>query len=185
MPCTARRLCRLARAPTAWPHSVGCAVAMGKKKSGKAAKSKAAEQSDAETKVEAPKTPWITAAEVEERSKPRKAEKDAQAEEFIIHGKVYNITEYRNEHPGGSEIFKEVDGKDATSTFEEYYHSKDAREIVKKYEVGTVKGTTKEDWDKLDSAEGGGGGGGSSLIIPLLVIIIAVLWKLEIINFGA
>eukprot|EP00341_Mesodinium_pulex_P005833 CAMPEP_0116957104 /NCGR_PEP_ID=MMETSP0467-20121206/43757_1 /TAXON_ID=283647 /ORGANISM="Mesodinium pulex, Strain SPMC105" /LENGTH=75 /DNA_ID=CAMNT_0004643759 /DNA_START=8 /DNA_END=231 /DNA_ORIENTATION=+ len=40
--------------------------------------------------------------------------------------KVYNITEYLDDHPGGVEVMMEFAGKDATSMFEEVGHSAQA-----------------------------------------------------------
>mmetsp|Transcript_19309 Transcript_19309/g.26972 ORF Transcript_19309/g.26972 Transcript_19309/m.26972 type:complete len:135 (+) Transcript_19309:124-528(+) len=98
---------------------------------------------------------------------------------FIVHGKVYNLTKYLDEHPGGVEIMEENAGKDVSDQFEEFFHSTDAREILKKHEVGVLEGATEEDWKKLD--EGGSGGstssaGSASLGTPLFIIVLAVVF---------
>ncbi|RYY83571.1 cytochrome b5 domain-containing protein [archaeon] len=53
--------------------------------------------------------------------------------------KVYDITKYLDEHPGGSDVMLEVAGKDADDMFEATGHSQEAREIMKKYLIGTLK----------------------------------------------
>ena len=55
-----------------------------------------------------------------------------------IKDKVYDITEYLELHPGGSEILEEQNMKDATQFFEEVGHSATAKETMIKYEIGTV-----------------------------------------------
>ena len=56
----------------------------------------------------------------------------------IIHGKVYNVTEYAKDHPGGVDVLRDVAGKDASSDYDEVGHSEDADEILASYLVGTV-----------------------------------------------
>jgi len=55
---------------------------------------------------------------------------------LIISGKVYDLTIFQNEHPGGSEILVNYAGKNATIDFENIGHSENALEIMKKYFIG-------------------------------------------------
>ncbi|KAJ5200176.1 Cytochrome b5 [Penicillium cf. griseofulvum] len=57
----------------------------------------------------------------------------------IIHGKVYDITNYVRDHPGGADVLLDVAGTDATEAYEDVGHSEDANEILETYLVGTVK----------------------------------------------
>ncbi|KAJ5817923.1 Cytochrome b5 [Penicillium robsamsonii] len=57
----------------------------------------------------------------------------------IIHGKVYDITNYVRDHPGGADVLLDVAGSDATEAYEDIGHSEDANEILETYLVGTVK----------------------------------------------
>ncbi|CDY47078.1 hypothetical protein BRARA_C01385 [Brassica rapa] len=50
---------------------------------------------------------------------------------LIISGKVYDVTHFMDEHPGGDEVFLSSAGKDATFDFEDVGHSEDARELMK------------------------------------------------------
>ena len=50
-----------------------------------------------------------------EECKAHRTEKDCW---LIIHGKVYDVTEFLDEHPGGDQIMLDVAGKDVTSEFE-------------------------------------------------------------------
>ena len=53
--------------------------------------------------------------------------------------KVYNITPYMNDHPGGPEIMMEFAGKNADDMFEDIGHSSEARNKMKEFLVGTLK----------------------------------------------
>merc|ERR1719231_537266 len=59
---------------------------------------------------------------------------------IIMHGLVYNVTEFQNDHPGGPEIMAQSQGEDATSEFEDTHHSAKAREQAKELIVGRLKG---------------------------------------------
>ncbi|XP_004273260.2 cytochrome b5 type B [Orcinus orca] len=57
---------------------------------------------------------------------------------LAIHGRVYDVTRFLNEHPGGEEVLLEQAGGDATESFEDVGHSSDAREMLKQYYIGDV-----------------------------------------------
>ncbi|XP_037302151.1 cytochrome b5 type B-like isoform X2 [Manduca sexta] len=57
---------------------------------------------------------------------------------MVIHNDVYDVTSFLEEHPGGPESLLEVAGEDATGPFEDVGHSADARELLKKYKIGTL-----------------------------------------------
>ncbi|KAI5240957.1 cytochrome b5 reductase-like protein [Aureobasidium subglaciale] len=64
---------------------------------------------------------------------------------IIIHGKVYDVTKYAEDHPGGAQSLYEVAGQDATATFEDVGHSADARETMAQYLIGNLEGAEEED----------------------------------------
>ena len=53
--------------------------------------------------------------------------------------KVYDVTKFLSEHPGGEEILLECAGVDATEGFEDVGHSADARELLQDYLVGDLR----------------------------------------------
>ncbi|XP_058129033.1 cytochrome b5-like isoform X3 [Anopheles coustani] len=57
---------------------------------------------------------------------------------MIIHDKVYDVTKFLQEHPGGEEVLIEVAGKEASSEFDDVGHSTDAKESMKQYLVGEI-----------------------------------------------
>lgn len=84
----------------------------------------------------------------------------------IIHGKVYNISKFVSEHPGGEDILLEhagipskvsllthsfCQGTDATEIFEDIGHSTDARELMKQFLIGIV--VNDDDDDDGDQGE--------------------------------
>lgn len=62
----------------------------------------------------------------------------------IIHGGVYDVTKYLDEHPGGPEIIQDVAGSDATEEFEDTGHSPEARDALKELKVGQVVGEAEK-----------------------------------------
>ncbi|CAJ0578128.1 unnamed protein product, partial [Mesorhabditis spiculigera] len=59
---------------------------------------------------------------------------------IIIKGKVYDVSKFFDEHPGGPEVLMEQIGKDATIPFYDVGHSSDARKMLEDYFVGDLIG---------------------------------------------
>lgn len=57
---------------------------------------------------------------------------------LIVHGKVYDVTAFLDDHPGGDEVILNATGQDATTEFEDVGHSDDARDSMKQYYIGEV-----------------------------------------------
>ncbi|KAG7302327.1 hypothetical protein JYU34_013825 [Plutella xylostella] len=57
---------------------------------------------------------------------------------IIIANKVYDVTSFLEEHPGGADSLLEVAGQDGTRQFEDVGHSEDARKLLKKYYIGDL-----------------------------------------------
>uniref|UniRef100_A0A5F5Q070 Cytochrome b5 n=1 Tax=Equus caballus TaxID=9796 RepID=A0A5F5Q070_HORSE len=57
---------------------------------------------------------------------------------LILHHKVYDLTKFLDEHPGGEEVLREQAGGDATENFEDIGHSTDARELSKTFIIGEL-----------------------------------------------
>lgn len=77
---------------------------------------------------------------------------------LIIHDKVYDITSFLEEHPGGEEVLLEQAGADASESFEDVGHSMDAREMLQQYYVGELhmddrKKSTAKDVPVANSSE--------------------------------
>lgn len=62
----------------------------------------------------------------------------------IIHDKVYDVSKFLNEHPGGEEVLLEQAGQVATEAFEDVGHSTDAREMMAEYLIGELTDEDKK-----------------------------------------
>ncbi|XP_042493941.1 cytochrome B5-like [Macadamia integrifolia] len=69
---------------------------------------------------------------------------------IVVHGKVYDVTVFLEEHPGGEDPLLEAAAKgDATEDFEEVGHSSTATAMMSGYLIGVLKGAS-------DSGDGAG-----------------------------
>ena len=64
---------------------------------------------------------------------------------MVLHGKVYDVTMFLEEHPGGSDILIETAGTDVTNQFEEMLHSKIARQQTTQFHIGDIEGYIPEE----------------------------------------
>ena len=60
---------------------------------------------------------------------------------LLIHGKVYDVTEWQHKHPGGDIIIL-GSGTDSTAMFEMYHPNGVHSAILEKYCIGTIDETT-------------------------------------------
>eukprot|EP00009_Paramoeba_aestuarina_P001579 CAMPEP_0201516598 /NCGR_PEP_ID=MMETSP0161_2-20130828/7894_1 /ASSEMBLY_ACC=CAM_ASM_000251 /TAXON_ID=180227 /ORGANISM="Neoparamoeba aestuarina, Strain SoJaBio B1-5/56/2" /LENGTH=80 /DNA_ID=CAMNT_0047913793 /DNA_START=60 /DNA_END=302 /DNA_ORIENTATION=+ len=58
---------------------------------------------------------------------------------LTIHGVVYDVTKFLDDHPGGDMVLLDVAGGDATVEFEDIGHSSDAKKMLDQYKVGVLK----------------------------------------------
>ncbi|XP_030568721.1 probable cytochrome b5 isoform X2 [Drosophila novamexicana] len=73
----------------------------------------------------------ISLAEVKKHNKPNDLW-------VIIEDKVYDLTKFLKEHPGGEDSLKSVAGRDGTKEFIDVGHSQEARQIMKKFLIGNL-----------------------------------------------
>jgi cytochrome b involved in lipid metabolism len=91
--------------------------------------------------------------------------------------KVFDVTKYLDDHPGGAEVMLDVAGQNADEFFEDIGHSKEAREELKKYYIGDFKLDENALAAMKAAAEAKKNeGSGKGLILVLLVAIIAILF---------
>jgi len=62
---------------------------------------------------------------------------------FVIDNKVYDVTPWLSDHPGGGSILLRSAGKDVTKLFELTKHSSFAIEEAKKYQIGVLAPSSK------------------------------------------
>ncbi|XP_076232337.1 cytochrome b5 [Calliopsis andreniformis] len=71
---------------------------------------------------------------------------------IVIHDKVYDVTSYKNQHPGGGELIDEYAGQDATFGFDDFGHSSDASRMLKSYLIGELVDEDKMSFKKKRGA---------------------------------
>ncbi|CAD6187265.1 unnamed protein product [Caenorhabditis auriculariae] len=57
---------------------------------------------------------------------------------IVIGNKIYDVTKFLDEHPGGCEVLLEQAGGDGTEAFEDVGHSTDARAMKEEFYVGDI-----------------------------------------------
>uniref|UniRef100_A0A7S0UNK8 Cytochrome b5 heme-binding domain-containing protein n=1 Tax=Polytomella parva TaxID=51329 RepID=A0A7S0UNK8_9CHLO len=60
---------------------------------------------------------------------------------LIIRDKVYDVTSFLEEHPGGFDVILSVAGKNATTAFQEVGHSKTAKKLLESFYIGELEGS--------------------------------------------
>ncbi|KAG1815708.1 cytochrome b5-like heme/steroid binding domain-containing protein [Suillus subaureus] len=102
----------------------------------------------------------------------------------LIHGEVYDVTKFIDEHPGGDDVILAEAGKDATQAFEDVGHSDEARDLLPPLLVGAFE---KDGALKISDTKTPGSGAsvsdaveqGSSLMyfIPLTLLGAYFAWR--------
>ncbi|GAA6059643.1 hypothetical protein JCM10212_004146 [Sporobolomyces blumeae] len=94
---------------------------------------------------------------------------------MLLHGKVYAISKFLDEHPGGDEVLFGEAGRDATEAFEDVGHSDEARALLEKYYVGKgPEGSAPAPTKTARQAAGtsdSSSSGGFSYLLPLAGIV--------------
>jgi cytochrome b involved in lipid metabolism len=98
---------------------------------------------------------------------------------IAIHDKVYDVTKFLEEHPGGEEVLLEQAGDYATEAFEDVGHSTDARELMEQYLLGELAEADRENKD-VKKKEGGDypteePKSWASWLLPLGIALVAAL----------
>ncbi|XP_063801532.1 cytochrome b5 [Pseudophryne corroboree] len=99
---------------------------------------------------------------------------------LVIHGRVYDITSFVEEHPGGEEVLFEQAGADATESFEDVGHSYDAREMLKQYYLGDLHPDdckTNSKKDDLNPSSSSSSSWSNWLIPAVAVLLLGLMYR--------
>ena len=69
----------------------------------------------------------------------------------IYEGDVFDATEFKETHPGGPKYIDDHIGKDITSLFYQYEHSRIAKRLLKEIKIGTFASNNNGDSTSVDS----------------------------------
>ncbi|EPQ58962.1 cytochrome b5 [Gloeophyllum trabeum ATCC 11539] len=104
---------------------------------------------------------------------------------LLVNGKVYDVTKFIDEHPGGDEVMIAEAGKDATEAFEDVGHSDEARAMMPAMLVGDfgaldeLKKGAKQVASATASNFEGAVQSGSNIMyfIPLSLLVAYFAWR--------
>lgn len=74
------------------------------------------------------------------------------------HGKIYDVTEFTPDHPGGDDLILQYAGKEMGDVMEdvvEHAHSNSAYELLEEHYIGRLPTTAEEEAACVNAAEGG------------------------------
>ncbi|GAN09749.1 cytochrome b5-like [Mucor ambiguus] len=72
---------------------------------------------------------------------------------LVVEGKVYNVTTFAADHPGGERAIYEEAGKDATEAFNDIGHSEAAHEWLNDYYIGDLEGFAQTEEKVVEQQE--------------------------------
>nr|ABK94544.1 unknown [Populus trichocarpa] len=61
---------------------------------------------------------------------------------LVVEGRVYDVTKFLEDHPGGDDVLLSATGKDTTDDFEDVGHSSTARALMDEFYVGDIDTAT-------------------------------------------
>ncbi|XP_020657466.1 cytochrome b5 [Pogona vitticeps] len=112
-----------------------------------------------------------------------KQKNHSQSTWIILHNRVYDLTKFLEEHPGGEEVLREQAGGDATENFEDVGHSSDARALSETFIIGEVHPDDREKLQKppevyLTTVESNSSFWSTWAIPAIAAIIVALMYRL-------
>mmetsp|Transcript_73159 Transcript_73159/g.116656 ORF Transcript_73159/g.116656 Transcript_73159/m.116656 type:complete len:148 (+) Transcript_73159:107-550(+) len=71
----------------------------------------------------------------------------------VLHGRVFDVTEFQIDHPGGPDVLQDIAAQDATQEFESIMHTKKARNMARCHLIGKVKGAKLTSMKQQDDSK--------------------------------
>ncbi|CAI4051670.1 hypothetical protein SUVZ_14G2100 [Saccharomyces uvarum] len=97
---------------------------------------------------------------------------------IIIDDKVYDVSQFKDEHPGGDEIIMDLGGQDATDSFVDIGHSDEALKLLKTLYIGDVDKTSEPVVVKKAATSESQSQGSATLVMILAVVMLGVAYYL-------
>ncbi|XP_065523971.1 cytochrome b5 [Lathamus discolor] len=98
---------------------------------------------------------------------------------IILHHRIYDLTKFLDEHPGGEEVLREQAGGDATENFEDVGHSSDARAMSETFIIGELhpddRGKLQKRPEPLITTAQSSSSSWPNWVIPAIAAIIVAL----------
>ncbi|XP_044861358.1 cytochrome b5 isoform X3 [Mauremys mutica] len=107
------------------------------------------------------------------------AHNHSQSTWILLHHRIYDLTKFLEEHPGGEEVLREQAGGDATESFEDVGHSTDARTLSETFIIGELHPDDRDKVQKptetLITTVDSNSSWWTSWVIPAIAAIIVAL----------
>ena len=92
---------------------------------------------------------------------------------MVINNKVYDVTKFMYEHPGGDAVLMENAGGDGTTGFEDVAHTQAARKQMEEFYVGEFEGKADAAGPSGSSPKGQESSGSGMMLLVVAVIVVA------------
>ncbi|XP_019379967.1 PREDICTED: cytochrome b5 [Gavialis gangeticus] len=103
----------------------------------------------------------------------------SQSTWILLHHRIYDVTKFLEEHPGGEEVLREQGGGDATESFEDVGHSTDARTLSESFIIGELHPDDREKvqkpMDTLITTVQSNSSSWTNWVIPAIAALIVAL----------
>mmetsp|Transcript_25736 Transcript_25736/g.22079 ORF Transcript_25736/g.22079 Transcript_25736/m.22079 type:complete len:142 (-) Transcript_25736:70-495(-) len=103
---------------------------------------------------------------------------------IVVHGSVYDVTEFAESHPGGPEVITTISGGNVTDDFEEIGHSDEARKQARAHRIGVLEGYEDSKGIPMNSELESSGGVIGVGVLPVILIAGVALVAYYVMNGG-
>lgn len=93
---------------------------------------------------------------------------------IVINDRVYDVSKYANEHPGGPIVLLNKAGRNASLAFEQASHSRNAKEnVMVKYEIGKIDlNSVIGEWQREEESSAPN----IFLTVAVVVVVLVVIY---------
>ncbi|KAI3571586.1 cytochrome b5-like heme/steroid binding domain-containing protein [Fusarium oxysporum f. sp. albedinis] len=109
---------------------------------------------------------------------------------LVIEGKVYDVTKFQHEHPGGEDFLLDQGGTDVTELFKDAGHSDEANAMLVTLEIGIVRVEDQKGANAaperlptnirpVEQTNRGDGALGPSSLVAIVVLVCAIWFWLS------